>query len=105
MRIAGSMKRSSVRPFFVYVCLSVRLSRGSTTRAECNGFAAERPAGKRSIDSRRRRSAATALQHGAQIQWRRQALRDRQVIAGVRQVSLVSGHLVYAMGDHSRFSR
>ena len=88
MRIAGSMKRSSVRPFFVYVCLSVRLSRGSTTRAECNGFAAERPAGKRSIDSRRRRSAATALQHGAQIQWRRQALRDRQVIAGVRQVSL-----------------
>jgi len=30
---------------------------------------------------------------------------NRQVIAGARQVSLVSGHSVYAMDDHSRFSK
>jgi len=29
---------------------------------------------------------------------------DKQVIAGARQVSLVSGHSMYALGDSSRFS-
>ena len=52
------MKRPSVRPT---VCLSHRSAAG----AACGGFAAERPAGRRSMDSRRRRSAATATRRTA----------------------------------------
>jgi len=54
------MKRSGVR----LACLSCRSS------AACGWFAAERPAGTRQIDSRRRRSVTPAPQHGARQQMR-----------------------------------
>jgi len=58
------MKRSSVR---LSVRPSVRLSRRSTAEAACGGFAADRRQ-EISIDGRRRCSAATAPQLGAQQQ-------------------------------------